>query len=144
MSSERIEARIAQKLLRDRGYRVTPQRVMILSALLRSDDHISAEEIHSQIGAEYPQVNISTVYRTLKSLKRLGLVSETDLGQGRTEYHYAEKAHHHHLVCQKCGAIVDLDESLLTPLNNALLRQYGFRADLTHFAIFGSCAKCED
>ena len=115
---------------------------MILSAIENSDSHISAEEIHGQIVAKYPNVNISTVYRTLELLTRLGLVTETDLGEGRVRYHPAEQGHHHHLVCRGCGAIIDLDESLLTPLRNALLQRYKFEAELRHMAIFGRCADC--
>jgi len=132
---------IANKLS-ELGYRLTPQRVMILSAIEASDDHISAEEIYAQIVAKYPQVNISTVYRNLELLKGLGLVTETDLGGGRVRYHSAEKGHHHHLVCQECGAIIDLDESLLSSLKNTLVREYKFIADLRHLAIFGRCADC--
>ena len=124
------------------GYRLTPQRIMVLSAIEDSDNHISAEEIYAQIVAKYPQVNISTVYRTLELLKRLGLVTETDLGGGRVRYHSAEKGHHHHLVCQECGAIIDLDESLLSSLKDTLLREYKFIADLRHLAVFGRCVNC--
>ena len=128
--------------LSEQGYRLTPQRIMILSALENSDNHISAEEIYSQIVAKYPNVNISTVYRTLELLKQLGLVTETDLGEGRVRYHTAEKGHHHHLVCRECGAIIDLDEALLAPLKLALLREYKFSADLKHLAIMGRCVNC--
>ena len=124
------------------GYRLTPQRMMIVSAIENSEDHISADEIYSQIVAKYPNINISTVYRTLELLKRLGLVTETDLGEGRVSYHSAEKGHHHHLVCQECGAIIDLDESLLSSLKDTLLREYKFIADLRHLAIFGRCVNC--
>ena len=124
------------------GYRLTPQRMMILSAIENSENHISAEEIYAQVVAKYPNVNISTVYRTLELLKRLSLVTETDLGEGRVRYHPREKGHHHHLVCQECGAIIDLDESLLAPLKSALLREYKFSADLRHLAILGRCVNC--
>ena len=128
--------------LSEQGYRLTPQRMMILSAIENSDDHISAEEIYAQVVAKYPYVNISTVYRTLELLKQLGLVTETDLGGGRVRYHPADKGHHHHLVCTECGAIIDLDESLLSSLKGTLLREYKFSADLRHLAIFGRCANC--
>ena len=128
--------------LSKQGYRLTPQRIMILLAIENSDDHISAEEIYAQVAAKYPNVNISTVYRTLELLKRLGLVTETDLGGGRVRYHPAEKGHHHHLVCQQCGAIIDLDESVLSSVKDVLLREYGFIADLRHLAIFGRCVNC--
>ena len=128
--------------LRELGYRLTPQRVMILSAIENSDDHISAEEIYAQVVAKYPNVNISTVYRTLELLKRLSLVTETDLGEGKVRYHPADKGHHHHLVCKECGAIIDLDESVMAPVKDALLREYNFIADLEHLAIFGRCVNC--
>jgi Fur family ferric uptake transcriptional regulator len=125
------------------GYRLTPQRAMVVSAIESSEDHISAEEIYAQIVAKYPQVNISTVYRTLELLKKLSLVTETDLGGGRVRYHPVEKGHHHHLVCQNCGAMIDLDDSVLASLKNALSREYNFDADLKHLAIFGRCANCK-
>jgi Fur family ferric uptake transcriptional regulator len=131
------------KKLTDKGYRLTPQRLMIVSAVENSDSHISAEEIYAQVAAKYPQVNISTVYRTLELLKQLGLVFETDFGEGRVRYHPAEKGHHHHLVCTECGAVIDLDESLLSSLKGMLLREYKFSADLKHLAIFGRCHKCQ-
>ncbi|MBL7124742.1 MAG: transcriptional repressor [Dehalococcoidales bacterium] len=115
---------------------------MILSAIENSDNHISAEEIYAQVVAKYPHINISTVYRTLELLKGLGLVTETDLGGGRFRYHPADKGHHHHLVCRECGAIIDLDESMLASLKDTLLREYKFIADLRHLAVFGRCVKC--
>ena len=132
---------IASKLS-EQGYRLTPQRIMVLSAIENSSNHISAEEIYAQIVTKFPKVNISTVYRTLELLKRLSLVTETDLGEGRVRYHPAEQGHHHHLVCRECGAIIDLDESLLAPLKGALLREYKFSADLKHLAILGRCINC--
>ncbi len=129
-------------ILQQRGYRLTPQRLLVLNVIEGSNSHISAEEIYTQVRAKYPMVNISTVYRTLELLKGLGLVTETDLGEGRVRYHSAEKGHHHHLVCQICGAIIDLDESVLLALKDTLLQQHNFLADLKHLAIFGRCINC--
>ncbi len=133
---------IAAKII-EHGYRLTPQRLMILSAINQSDDHISAEEIYTQVVAKYPYVNISTVYRTLELLKGLDLVTETDLGGGRVRYHPVDKGQHHHLVCQECGVTIDLDESVLTPVRDLLLQEYGFIADLKHLAIFGHHVDCK-
>ena len=130
------------KKLTEHEYRLTPQRVMIVSAIENSDGHISAEEIYAQVAAKYPQVNVSTVYRTLELLKQLGLVTETDFGEGRVRYHPAGKGHHHHLVCTGCGTVIDLDESLLSSLEGRLLKEYKFSADLKHLAIRGRCARC--
>lgn len=132
---------ITSKLSR-RGYRMTPQRMMILEAVEVANDHISADEIYSRVCARYPHINISTVYRTLELLKEQGLVTETDMGDRRVRYHSIRKGHHHHLVCQSCGCVIDLDEVALLPLKDTLLREYGFNADLKHLAIFGHCSKC--
>ena len=129
--------------LSEQGYRLTPQRLMVISAIENSENHISAEEIYAQVVTKYSHVNISTVYRTLELLKQLGLVTETDLGGGRVKYHPENKGQHHHLVCQECGAMTDLDESVLISLKGQLLREYKFSADLRHLAIFGRCVKCE-
>ena len=142
MKGKEKRAKEAGDVLRELGYRLTPQRMLILAAVQASDSHISAEEIYSQVRAQYPHVNISTVYRTLDLLKGLSLVTETDLGEGRVRYHYADKGHHHHLICERCGAIIDVDENLFLPLKRTLLKDYQFNADIRHFAIFGRCTKC--
>jgi len=131
------------QVLRGRGYRLTPQRMMVVEALHEADRHVSAEEIYSQVKAKYPYANISTVYRTLDLLKELGLVTEIALGDGCVRFHPAEKGHHHHLVCQRCGRIIDLPESALTPLEGALSDMYQFKADLKHTAVFGLCSQCQ-
>jgi len=126
----------------EKGYRLTPQRLMVISAMESSRDHISVEEIYAQVAAKYPNVNISTVYRTLELLKRLGMVYEIDLGEGRIRYHAEVSGHHHHLVCQNCNKVIDIDESTLSSLKNILSRDYNFQAELRHVAIFGVCEGC--
>jgi Fur family ferric uptake transcriptional regulator len=128
--------------LREKGYRLTPQRMMVVDAIHSVDQHISAEEIFEKVKKQYPFANISTVYRTLELLKEHDLVNEIDLGDGRIRYHPAEKGHHHHLVCNKCGKIIDLPESTLLPLIEMLDREYNFQADLKHLAVFGLCSDC--
>ena len=128
--------------LSEQGYRLTPQRMMVLAAIENSEHHISAEEIYAQVVAKYTHFNISTVYRTLELLHRLGLVTETDLGGGRVRYHPADKGRHHHLVCQECGKVMDLDESVLDNLKLVLRRDYKFDPETRHLAFFGRCADC--
>ena len=133
---------ITSKLL-ELGYRLTPQRMMVVSAIENSDDHLSAEEIHAQVVSQYPHVNISTVYRTLELLKRLGLVAETDLGNGRVRYYPAGKGKYQQLICQQCGKTINLDDAMLTSMGNMLFRQYRFNPDLKRLSIFGRCAECQ-
>ncbi len=99
--------------MKEKGYKLTPQRVAVLQVLHESDGHITAADIYERVKAKYPHVNKSTVYRTLELMKELKLVTETDLGGDRLCYHHAEKGHHHHLVCQRCGRVIDLDEAAL-------------------------------
>ena len=131
-----------EEVLKGKGYRLTPQRMLVIEALHSTDRHISAEELYEQLHKRYPYSNISTVYRTLELLKKLGLVTETNFGEGRVRYHVAEMGHHHHLVCRNCGEIIDLHESTLHQLKDALLNNYGFDADLRHLAISGECSEC--
>ena len=128
--------------LRERGYRLTPQRMMVVEAIEGSADHISAEEIHAIARTRYPYLNISTVYRTLDLLKEKGLVAETDLGGGRFVYHPAGKAHHHHLVCRTCGGVTDIDASVFDRLRDDIRDKYGFDAEFEHIAVFGTCKDC--
>ena len=128
--------------LKQKGYRLTLPRVMVLEVLHKHDGHISAEDIYSQVHAEHPTVNKSTVYRTLELLKSLGLVVETDFGKERLYYHHTENGHHHHLVCRVCGKVFEVDESLLDSLAANIREEYGFEADLRHLGIFGQCASC--
>ena len=132
----------ASGALQELGYRLTPQRIMVLDAVEQADSHISADEIHTQVLGRYPHMNISTVYRTLELLEKLGLVTKTDLGDGRVRYHSIKKGHHHHLVCQKCGAIIDMEESILSPLWAEIRQQYDFKVNMKHLAFFGLCPRC--
>ena len=129
--------------LKERGYRLTPQRLMVLEALHEAEGHISAPDIFSRVRAKYPYVNKSTVYRTLQLLKELDLVTETELDGDTLYYHQADKGHHHHLICQKCGQAVEIDEDVFATLESTLREKYNFSADLKHLALRGHCLKCQ-
>jgi Fur family ferric uptake transcriptional regulator len=104
--------------------------------------HISADAVHTRVTDQFPQINISTVYRTLDLLEELGLVRHTHFDDGVAQYHLAETALHQHLICRGCGAEQELDVEILRPLGQLLDRQYGFQLDLAHFALIGRCANC--
>jgi Fur family ferric uptake transcriptional regulator len=129
-------------ILRARGQRMTPQRQLILEAVQSIDGHISAEAVHSRVAAQFPQVNISTVYRTLELLQELGLVTHTHFDDGIAKYHRAEEGLHQHLACRDCGFEKELDLAILQPLARQLEREYGFELDLSHFALVGRCRAC--
>jgi Fur family ferric uptake transcriptional regulator len=129
--------------LRQQGYRLTPQREMVLEAVHESQGHVSAEEIYAKVQVRNPYVHISTVYRTLELLKQLHIVCEIDLGGGVVCYELADERRHHHLICQQCGEVLEVDDEMLASLKDTLRQEYGFEAHLDHLAIFGCCRSCQ-
>jgi Fur family transcriptional regulator, ferric uptake regulator len=129
-------------VLRASGQKVTPQRLIILSALRHAGGHVTAAQLLEVARKAYPYVDASTVYRTLSAARDLRLVSETNMGGGDTLYEWLGSHRHHHLICRRCGQVSSLDEEHLDVLSATLERETGFQADLDHIAIFGTCAAC--
>jgi Fur family transcriptional regulator, ferric uptake regulator len=127
--------------LRASGYRVTPQRQLVLEAVTRLE-HATPEEIYAQVRQTAVGINLSTVYRTLELLEQIGLVTHTHLGHGAHRYHLAANAQHVHLVCRDCDAIIQLDPAAVSSLVADLESQYGFQTDVGHLTVFGTCAQC--
>lgn len=130
-------------LLRETGHKMTPQRMMILTSLRHAPGHLTAAEIYDRVKAEYPYVDISTVYRTLTVLRDMRLIAETDMGSGDATFEWVGAERHHHLICRKCNGVTQLDHRYLAEVGARIGRELGFRADLDHFAIFGLCAECQ-
>ncbi len=127
--------------LKKKEYRLTPQRLVVLQILHEFEGHITAADIYSRVRKILPRVNKSTVYRTLELLKELGLIIETDFRDNQLYYHHVEKGHHH-LICQKYGRTIDMDEVILTSLKEQLARRYSFIPEIKHLAIFGYYLSC--
>ena len=127
--------------LRAGGYRVTPQRQLILEAVTKLE-HATPEEIYAEVKQTAVGVNVSTVYRTLELLEQIGLVTHTHLGHGAHRYHLAANAQHSHLVCRECGAVTEVDPAAVSPLVSSLDAEYGFQTDVGHLTVFGTCAQC--
>lgn len=127
--------------LRKRGYRLTPQRQLVLEAVATLE-HSTPEDILAEVRTTASGINISTVYRTLELLEELGLVSHTHLGHGPATYHLADRHHHMHLVCRDCGSVIEADVSIARALVERVQQSFGFESDMKHFAIFGRCRNC--
>ncbi|MBC6460348.1 Fur family transcriptional regulator [Actinomadura sp. HBU206391] len=131
-----------QEELRARGYRVTPQRQLVLEAVTDLE-HATPEEICTQVQRTAHGVNISTVYRTLELLEELGLVKHAHLGHGPPTYHLAAEAEHVHLVCRRCGTVTDVTPRVADGLVELLRDQFGFETDVHHLTVHGCCGDCE-
>lgn len=134
----------AVEVLRRAGHRVTPQRLLILRALRHARGHVSATQIAEEVRRQFPSIDVSTVYRTLDVLKRMRLVSETDLGTGDTMFEWLPDRPHHHLICTSCQQVDAIDHSYFEALERRLREERGFRPNFDHFAIFGLCRSCAE
>ena len=130
-----------QAELRRRGYRLTPQRQLVLEAIGQLG-HATPEEIVTAVRRTASGVNISTVYRTLELLAELGLVQHTHLGHGASTYSVTSDDDHVHLVCRDCGGIEEAPPSVVGPVVAELAATRGFTVDVGHFAVFGRCQDC--
>lgn len=129
--------------LRERGARLTVQRELILDVIESMSGHIAVEDVYRRIHPRFPQVNVSTIYRTLELLEEAGLIAHTHFHDGAAKWHRSEDAHHQHLVCDRCGAEIELDPALIEPFDHVLRDRYGFAPNFAHFAIVGVCHDCQ-
>ena len=129
--------------LRAKGYRLTPARQLVLSAV-SGLEHATPDAICAEVQRTASSVNLSTVYRTLELLEELGLVTHTHLGHGAPIYHAAAEQQHLHLVCKVCGRVIEAHAEIADPLVQKLRAEQGFEIDVAHFAIFGRCSDCSD
>ena len=136
---ERLEHVV--RCLRVRGYRLTPQRMAILRAVMRSRSHPTAEEIYRQVAADFPMLSLATVYKTLKVLKELGEVMEMDVG-GCSHYD-GNITPHPHLICVKCHRILDLPPEVMAQLPEEALAKRGFQVLWYRVEIYGLCPECQ-
>lgn len=127
--------------LRERGGRVTRARQALVTALVQAEHHVTADDLAEQVQRAHPEVHRSTIYRTLADLEEMGAVDHVHLGHGRAVYHLLDDPHQH-LVCERCGAVIEAPDRLFRPLARRLLADYGFTLRPHHFAVLGRCASC--
>lgn len=128
--------------LRGSGYRLTPQRQLVLRAV-EELGHATPDEVLTHVRGQASAVNVSTVYRTLEVLEELGLVRHTHLSDRAPTYHSTREPEHFHLVCRSCRRVRSVDPGALAPLAARLEAEEGFVVDVGHLTVFGHCADCE-
>jgi Fur family ferric uptake transcriptional regulator len=132
-----------QAELRARGYRLTPQRQLVLEAV-GEIGHATPEEIASSVRRTASGLSISTVYRTLELLEDLGLVRHSHLGHGAPTYSLAAQDDHVHLVCRDCEAVQEAPAELIGDVVATLATDVGFVVDVGHSTLFGRCRDCHN
>jgi Fur family peroxide stress response transcriptional regulator len=138
---KRLEQMI--RLLRDKGCRLTPQRLAMLRILSKSEGHPSAEQIYDQIRAIYPTTSLATVYKTLGLLKSMGEVLELPFAGVGSHYDGNKPYPHPHLICTKCGQILDPELGTMAGISQEIARQTGYKITHQQLNFFGLCPKCQ-
>jgi Fur family ferric uptake transcriptional regulator len=130
-----------REALRAKGYRLTPQRELVLGAVERLR-HATPEEVLAVVRESSSAINLSTVYRNLEVLEELGLVRHAHLGERASTYHSVSGRPHFHAVCRKCQKVTSVDPSVADGICERLREEYAFEADVAHLTVFGACVDC--
>ena len=124
------------------GYRMTPQRLTILDALLQTGRHPTADEIYADVLRTNPTTSLATVYKTVETLKSLGELRELDLGLGRAHYDAINPVAHPHVVCMRCGRVDDVEIGAFETLMAEARGASGFQLESQRLEFFGKCPQC--
>jgi Fe2+ or Zn2+ uptake regulation protein len=127
--------------LRERGRRVTPQRVLIHRAVVEIGRHATAEEVRAQVAKRLPNASLPTVYATLELFEELGLVRRVSAGDGPALWDPGVDGHHH-LVCRRCGDVSDVRSNVELDALLRAARRRGFRPSSAELVVSGLCARC--
>ena len=138
----RFSAKKLATVLRQHGYKFTPQRRVVIQAIASSQGHLTPADIYQKVRREHPKIGLVTVYRTLDILTGMGLICELHAGGNCRSYTAAASEHHHHLICSSCGRVVDVDACNLSDLEQRLSRETGFEIEDRLLEFVGLCYSC--
>ena len=128
--------------LRDKGHRLTPQRLAMLRIIAKSAGHPIAEQIYGQITGDFPTTSLATVYKTLSLLKDIGEVLELNFASVGSRYDGNRPYPHPHVICTRCGQILDAEMAGMTEVSQEMARQTGFKITHHQLNFFGLCPQC--
>ncbi|MGB9779481.1 MAG: Fur family transcriptional regulator [Caldanaerobacter sp.] len=133
--------------LKEKGFKLTTQRRVILDVIMENKNkHLSSEEIYDLVKQKYPEIGLATVYRTLQLFEELGLVYKLNFDDGRNRYElYQDDSHqHHHLICLKCGNVIEMEGDLLEDLEKLIEKTKDFKIVDHNVKFYGYCSKCRN
>jgi len=143
MTDHKIRLETMIQKMRERGLRITPQRIAILRVLSISKGHPSVESIYEQVKKEFPTTSVATVYKNVSMLKELGEVLELSFGTESSRYDGNKPDPHPHLICTKCKKIIDPDLDSLKVVSKELIKETGFSITSHRLDFFGICPECQ-
>ena len=125
-----------------RGLRSTEQRRLIIDTFFASPEHVSLDELLERVRVSDSRIGYATVYRTIKLLTECGLAAERHFRDGEARYESAEKKHHDHLICERCGKIVEFEEPRIESLQEETAKKLGFLFTGHKMELYGVCRDC--
>ena len=132
--------------LKREGYKLTYQREAILNTILDNrDEHLSCDEIYNIVSKDYPEIGIATIYRTLQLFEKLDIVYKLNFDDGFSRYELnlgTGDHHHHHLICLKCGKVMEVKLDLLDSLEKEIERDGKFAIVDHNVQFYGYCSDC--
>ena len=128
--------------LREAGERVTRQRLAVADALTAAGRQLSAQELYRRLNRRDPSIGRATVFRTLEALVVAGVARRLELDGHVYGYVACRPEHHHHLACDRCGRVEDIDEAYIRPVAERVAANLGFRIDDARVDFYGLCATC--
>jgi Fur family ferric uptake transcriptional regulator len=132
-----------ENALRQRGYKITPQRRTVIKSIIGTREHLTPAAIHEKVRQRYPGIGLVTIYRTLEMLAGLGLICEMHAGGSCRSYLMRRPAeHHHHLICSDCGKVIDFTDCDLSGLEKKLARETSFKINGHLLEFVGQCRSC--
>jgi len=138
------QEQLLKAYLQERGLKSTRQRSLIVEAFLDHGGHASVEELWSKVRQRDPKVSVATVYRTMKLLSEAGLAHAQNFGDGQTRFEPAHgREHHDHLICTRCGDIVEFENDRIEQLQQVVARKHGFKVQSHKMELYGLCKKCQ-
>lgn len=136
------EKRIEQELHKH-GYKVTPQRRVIIDAIISSHEHLTPAAIHERVQRQNRSIGLVTIYRTIDVLTELGLICEMHAGGSCRSYLIRRPSeHHHHLICSDCGKVIDFTNCDLKELERRLAKETSFKISGHLLEFLGQCRQC--
>jgi Fur family peroxide stress response transcriptional regulator len=130
--------------LRERGHRLTPQRMAVLKILSANEGHPSVEQIYERVKVDFPMTSLATVYKTVTVLKEMGEVLELGFSDGGNRYDGIRPYPHPHLICTKCKNIVDPQVATLSELRREVAQSTGYQIVSHRLDFFGICPQCQE
>ena len=138
-----VEHRSLARYLEEHSLKHTKQRDAILGVFLEATGHITSEEIYQRVQDAHPSIGYTTVYRTMKLLCDAGLANERRFDDGVTRYEIAQE-HHDHLVCVRCGKIIEFECRMIESTQNEIAARYSFQVLRHRHELYGHCETCRD